>query len=92
MNGSTQNITYYIRYKDIVKERARANYAKNKDKIKEKQREKYKQMSENERKAVVLIQKEWFDRETDKKKKDEVKLKKREYSKNRNYNHIIEVK
>ena len=24
MNGSTQNITYYIRYKDIVKERARA--------------------------------------------------------------------
>ena len=26
-------------------------------------------MSENERKAVVLIQKEWFDRETDKKKK-----------------------
>ena len=39
MNGSTQNITYYIRYKDIVKERARAYYAKNKDKIKEKQRE-----------------------------------------------------
>ena len=69
MNGSTQNITYYIRYKDIVKERARANYAKNKDKIKEKQREKYKQMSENERKALVLKQKEWYDRQTDEKKK-----------------------
>ena len=26
-------------------------------------------MSENERKAVVLIQKEWFDKETDKKKR-----------------------
>ena len=90
MNGSTQNITYYIRYKDIVKERARANYAKNKDKIKEKQREKYKQMSENERKVLVLKQKEWYDRQTDE-KKDEMKQKKREYSKNRYYNHIIWV-
>ena len=64
-----RKIQHYIRYKDIVKEQAKAYYEKNKDKIKEKQREKYKQMSENERKAVVLIQKEWFDRETDKKKK-----------------------
>ena len=50
VNGSTQNITYYIRFKDIVKERGRAYYAKIKDKIKEKQREKYKQMSESEKK------------------------------------------
>ena len=35
MEGSTQNITYYIRYKDIVKQRSRTHYAKNKDKIKE---------------------------------------------------------
>ena len=34
MERSTQNITYYIRYKDIVKERSRTYYANNKDKIK----------------------------------------------------------
>ena len=91
MERSTQNITYYIRYKDIVKERSRTYYANNKDKIKEKKREKYKQMNEIERKALILKQKEWYDRQTDE-KKDEMKQKKREYSKNRYYNHIIEVK
>ena len=88
VNGSTQNITYYIRFKDIVKERGRACYAKIKDKIKEKEREKYKQ---NEKKALVLKQKKWYDRQTNG-KKDEMKQKKREYSKNRYYNHIIEIK
>ena len=48
-------------------------------------------MSENEKKALVLKQKEWYDRETNG-KKDEMKQKKREYSKNGYYNHIIEVK
>ena len=47
-------------------------------------------MSENERKVLVLKQKEWYDRQTDE-KKDEMNQKKREYSKNR-YNHIIQVK
>ena len=56
MEGSTQNITYYIRYKDNFKERSRTYYANNKDKIKEKQREKYKQMNEIERKALILKQ------------------------------------
>ena len=48
-------------------------------------------MSENERKVLVLKQKEWCDRQTDE-KKDEMNQKKREYSKNRYYNHIVEVK
>ena len=37
-------------------------------------------MSENERKVLVLKQKEWYDRQTDE-KKDEMNQKKREYSK-----------
>ena len=48
-------------------------------------------MSNDERKSLVLKQKEWYNRQTDE-KKDEMKQKKREYSKNRYYNHIIEVK
>lgn len=36
MTGPVQDLTYYKRYQDAVKERARAYYAKNKDKIKEK--------------------------------------------------------
>ena len=48
-------------------------------------------MSDDERKSLVLKQKEWYNRQTNE-KKDEMKQKKREYSKNRYYNHIIEVK
>ena len=58
--GPMQNIKYQIRYKDIVKERARAYYETNKDKMKEKQRENYKQLSDDERKSLVLKQKEWY--------------------------------
>ena len=48
-------------------------------------------MSENERKVLVLKQKEWYDRQTDE-KKDEMNQKRENTQKNRYYNDIIEVK
>ena len=47
-------------------------------------------MSDDERKSLILKQKEWYNRQSNE-KKDEMKQKKREYSKNRYYNHIIWV-
>ena len=67
MEGSTQNLTYYKKYLDVVKERVRAYYAKNKDKMKEKWREKYKQMTVDVRKNLVLKQKEWYEKQSDEK-------------------------
>ena len=69
-----------MRYQDIVKERNRAYYAKNKDKINEKKREKYKQMTPNERKNLVIKQKEWYERQYDE-KKDEMRQTKKRLSK-----------
>ena len=39
MNETNQNSTYHMKYKDIVKQRAREYYKLNKEKIKESQRE-----------------------------------------------------
>ena len=58
MNETSQNSTYYMRYKDIAKQKAREYYAKNKEKIKESQREKYKNLSFEEKKKLVQKQKE----------------------------------
>ena len=84
------NLTYYMRYKDIAKQKAREYYAKNKEKIKELQREKYKKLSSEEKKNLVLKQKEWFNKQTEE-KQNEMRKKAREYSKNRYCNHIIVV-
>ena len=90
MSQTSQNSTYYMRNKDIAKQRARAYYAKNKDKTKESQRERYKNLSFEERKKLVEKQKEWFNKQTEV-KQDEMTRKAREYSKNRYHNHIIVV-
>ena len=42
MIESEQNLTHYIRYREVVKQRSREYYAKNKEKIKEKQRKNIK--------------------------------------------------
>ena len=55
------------------------------------QREKYKKLSDEERKKLVLKQKEWLNRQT-KEEQDEIREKAREYSKNMYYNHIVVVK
>ena len=91
MTETIQNLTYYIRYQDIVKENTKAYYEKNKEKIKEKQREKYKQMTPHEIKNLVLKQKEWYEKLSDE-KKDELKQRRKEQAKTRYYNNIIVVK
>ena len=90
MNEISQNLTYYMRYRDIEKQRAREYYVKNIEKIQESQREKYKNLSSEEKKNLVLKQKEWFNKQT-KEKQDKMRKKAREYSKNRYYNHVVVV-
>ena len=48
-------------------------------------------MSDEVKKDLVLKQREWYNRQSDE-KENEMKQKKKEYAKNRYYNHIIEVK
>ena len=74
MVETSQNTTYYMRYKDTAKQKAREYYAKNKEKIKELQREKYKNLSSEEKKNLVLKQKEWFNKQI-KEKQDEMRRK-----------------
>ena len=90
MKETSQNLTYYMRYRDIALQRASEYYAKNKEKIKEMPREKYKNLSIEEKKNIVSKQKELFNRQTEE-KQDEMKRKAREYSKNRYYNHMVVV-
>ena len=63
---------------------------KNKETIKVSQREKYKNLSSEEKKNLVLKEKEWFNKQT-KEKQDEMRRKAREYSKNGYYNHMVVV-
>ena len=88
MNETSQNSTYYIRYKDIVKQKAKEYYKLNKENIKEFQREKCKNLSPEEKKKLVKNQKEWFKTEE---KQNEMKRKAGEYSKNRYHNHMVLV-
>ena len=74
MNEISQNLTYYMRYRDIEKQRAREYYVKNIEKIQESQREKYKNLSSEEKKNLVLKQKEWFNKQI-KEKQDEMRRK-----------------
>ena len=90
MNETSQNATYYMRYKDIINQKAGEYYAKNKENIKESQREKYKNMGTAENKKLIEKQKEWFNKQTEE-KQNEIRRKAREYSKNRYHNHIIAV-
>ena len=90
MNEISQNLTYYMRYRDIEKQRAREYHVKNIEKMQESQREKYKNLSSEEKKNLVLKQKEWFNKQT-KEKQDKMRRKAREYSKNRYYNHVVVV-
>ena len=57
-----QNTSYYLKYQDIAKQKAKEYYVKNKEKIKEIQRGKCKSLSIEEKKNLVSKQKEWFNR------------------------------
>ena len=86
----TQNSQQYIRYRDIVLQRAKEYREKNKEKIKENQRIRYKSLSQEEKNKLVEKRKEWFNRHT-KEKQEEMKRKARDYAKNRYHNHIVVV-
>ena len=90
MNETNQNLTYYMRYRDIAKQNAKEYYGKNKKIIKESQIEKYKNLNFEKMKNFVLKQKQWFNKQT-KEKQDEMRRKARGYSKNRYYNHMVVV-
>ena len=93
MNETNQNSTYYMRYKDIGKQKAKEYCKLNKEKIKESQREKYKNLSSEKKKKLVGKQIEGFNKQTEEneEKQNEMRRKAREYSKNRYHNHIIVV-
>ena len=86
----TQNSQQYIRYRDIVLQRAKEYREKNKEKIKENQRIRYKSLSQEEKNKLVEKRKEWVNRQT-KEKQEEMKRKARQYAKNRYHNHIVVV-
>ena len=90
MTVTSQDTSSYVRYKNITKQKVREHYAKNKEKIKESPREKYKNLSSEMKKNLVLKQKELFNRQSQE-KQDEMRIKAREYSKNRYYNHMVVV-
>ena len=86
----TQNSPQYIRYKDIVLQRAKEYREENKERIKENQRSRYKNLSQEEKIKLVEKRKEWFNSQT-KGKQEEMKRNAREYAKNRYHNHIVVV-
>ena len=82
MEEVSQNPPQYIRYKDIVAERARQYYHNNKEKRREYQRNRYANMSQEQK------NKEWINRQSGD-KKNEMEGKAREYSENRYHNLVI---
>ena len=70
----TQNFVHYVRYKDIVLQRAKEYREKNKEKLKEYHRNRYKNLSSEEKTKLVEKRKEWFNRQT-KEKPEEMKKK-----------------
>ena len=91
MEEVSQNPPQYIRYKDIVAERAIQYYHNNKEKRREYQRNRYANMSQEQKIKLVEYGKEWINRQSED-KKNEMKRKAREYSKNRYHNLVIAVK
>ena len=83
-------ILHYVRYKDIILQRAREYREKNKEKIKQYHRERYKNLSSEVKNKRVEKRKEWFNR-LSKEKQHEMRRKAREYAKSRYHNHVVAV-
>ena len=73
----TQNFVHYVRYKDIVLQRAKKYREKNKEKLEEYHKNRYKNLSSEEKKKLVEKRKEWFNRQT---KEKQAEMKKRQKS------------
>ena len=63
MSGKTQDSLQYIRYKDIVLQKAREYYEKNKGKRKEYARNRYQNMTQEQKNKQVEYRREWFNRQ-----------------------------
>ena len=91
MNGTTQNSPQYIRYKDIVLQKAKDYYEKNKQKRKEYGRNRYQNLTQEQKNKLVEYHREWINRQSED-KENEMKIKAREYAKNRYHNLVTAVK
>ena len=86
-----QNFVHYVRYKDIVLQRAKEYREKNKENIKDYHKNRCKNLSSEEKIKLVEKRKEWFNRQL-KEKQEEMKRKAREYVKNRYHNYTVVAK
>ena len=91
MNGTTQSSPEYIRYKDIVLQKAKDYYEKNKQKRKEYGRNRYQNLTQEQKNKLVEYHREWINRQSED-KENEMKIKAREYAKNRYHNLVTAVK
>ena len=91
MNGTTQSSPQYIRYKDIVLQKAKDYYEKNKQKRKEYGRNRYQNLTQEQKNKLVEYHREWINRQSED-KENEMKIKAREYAKNRYHNLVTAVK
>ena len=91
MSEKTQNSPQYIRYKDIVLQKAKEYYEKNKEKRKEYARNRYQNRSQEQKNKLVEYRKAWINKQ-DEDKRNEMKKRARKYAKNRYHNDIVAVK
>ena len=90
MSETAQNSPQYMRYKDIVLQKAKKYREKN-NKKKEHAKNRYKNLSQEEKNRLVENCKAWFNRQSEE-KQNEMRRKAREYAKNRYHNFVITVK
>ena len=91
MSEKTQNSPQYIRYNDIVLQKAKEYYEKNKEKRKEYARNRYQNRSQEQKNKLVEYRKAWINKQ-DEDKKNEMKKRARKYAKNRYHNDIVAVR
>ena len=86
-----KNSPQYIRYKDIVLQKAKEYYEKNKEKRKEYARNRYQNRSQEQKNKLVEYRKAWINKQ-DEDKRNEMKKRARKYAKNRYHNSIVAVR
>ena len=91
MSEKTQNSPQYIRYNDIVLQKAKEYYEKNKEKRKEYARNRYQNRSQEQKNKLVEYRKAWINKQ-DEDKRNEMKKRARKYAKNRYHNDIVAVR
>ena len=90
MSEETQNLSKYIRRRDIVIQKNKEYYEKNKEKRREYARNRYHNMTKEQKAKQVEYRKAWFNRQSED-KQNEMREKAREYSRNRYHNLLVAV-